>query len=819
MNWQLTEFILKGIYLGLLVLVAMLGPAWSDIATIALCAAGGLVLCLGIAGYTKVREGYRIKGRLAGFILFLILENPGLVYTGLLLGLGLGAYAIFDRDKDNPYMMVPVLGGAALGLVFWFLRHVRDRRIRMWVGLGLAAMLVGGAVAFLHFDPEFMAGQRDMIGYLLLMGLPGFYLLTFAGTVEESEIEIAAMCAALGIGLWILGEKISPTFNSLALALPIALYFLYTRYILPGLRVFKHVLRGLSYARVGRYRPALLALSRAVTLNPENTLARETLWRVHQEMDYDQLANDPETLEVVNFELCLERAGWLLLQGKPAPEHIQEAQRLLNLVAGQRPALLPRCNYWRAVALTHQGRFDEAADALTSVVAALDDTPHRQVILFQAWQLALLLHPELKRRVGTPVLALPGRRLEAIAAVEGQLALRPDDPSAWDLKRLLYSELTEADYDGGVAPGKTADHFDYEYTHQLGLALIEDKDRWRRGCEYLRLAAYGLPARAPLLFLRLAQAHEKANDPAGALENYRRAKQAARAVGPANLSADDRQALFAAVKQRGEQAQAAGRLDDAIDDFKFYSQYERAGLETYRTLAELFEQKSKQAPHQAEEPLWLALNCTEHALTYDSKDKDLLARKDRYYYSVTPDQLRRRVDQVYKWFDVDYCKQKARWALERTNGDLDMLDWASHLSELAQIVEPASLSVKVLRARILRQRGEIEQTVALLEEIRNNKPEKFANAEEEEAWYLAHRLLGDLYVDERPDQAVLCLQEFRKSPKSGANTMFNLGRAYENLGDRVRAARCYEQVTAFEGNPLVHEAHDALDRLRQAMNP
>jgi tetratricopeptide (TPR) repeat protein len=154
--------------------------------------------------------------------------------------------------------------------------------------------------------------------------------------------------------------------------------------------------------------------------------------------------------------------------------------------------------------------------------------------------------------------------------------------------------------------------------------------------------------------------------------------------------------------------------------------------------------------------------------------------------------------------------------LERASSDLDMLDWASHLAELAEAAQPGSLAVRVLRARLQRVRGEIDQAVAILELVRANKPEKFVNSEEEEAWYLTHRLLGELYLDDKPDQAVLCLQEFRKSPKSGANTMYNLGRAYENLGDRVRAMRCYEQVIAFEGNPLVYDAREALDRLRGA---
>jgi tetratricopeptide (TPR) repeat protein len=213
----------------------------------------------------------------------------------------------------------------------------------------------------------------------------------------------------------------------------------------------------------------------------------------------------------------------------------------------------------------------------------------------------------------------------------------------------------------------------------------------------------------------------------------------------------------------------------------------------------------------------MALHCAEHALSYDAKDKDLLDRKDRYYYSIQPDEVRQRRESVRLWFDADYCKEKARWVLQKgDNSDLNLLEWAGHLAELAQAFDGTNLSARVLRGRVERIRGETEKTLALLEEVRNNKPEKFATDEEEEAWFLAHRILGEMYVDEKPDQAVLCFQEFRKSPKSGANTLYNLGRAYENLGDRNRAMRFYEQVIAFEGNPLVYDARDALDRLRGA---
>lgn len=817
MRWEQTEFLLKGIYLGLLLLVGLQGPTWAQIAVVGACMLGALALCLGVAAYRKLREGYRVRGRLAGFVLFLILENPGLVYTGLLVGLTLGAYTQL-KERDDWQMIVPVAGGAALGLVFWYLRHVRRRDVRRWLSLALAMLLVGGAIAFLNFHPEAPTEQiKQTIGYLLLLGIPGFYLLTFASVVEESEIEIGAICAALGVALWIFGEQSSPYTGSAALFIPLAVYFVYTRRVLPGLKVFKHTLRGISYARVGRYRWALVSLGRALQLDPDNRLARDHLWALHQEMDLDQLLADPETLAVVNYELCLERVAWLLLLDRPKAEHAQEAHKLLDLVESQRPELKPRCRYWRAVAFTHQREFEGAAAALESVLAApAEDSPQRRAVLLSAWQLALLLHPEMKRRVGEPLVKQPDRRLEAIAACERQITFKADDPAAWNLKRLLYSELTEDIYHAATE-GKAVNDFDYGYCEQLGLALIDKANDWQRGAEYLRLAAVGQPARAPALYLEIAQAHQKAGDGAGYWANVERAKQIGRAVGPASLAEADRTALFAAVKQLADHAREQGDVDRALDSLKFYTLNDRAGVETYRALAELFEQRAgtRTSPKEKEDDIWWALNCTEHALSYNAKEPDLLARKDKYYYSVSPEEVKARWDQVRLWFDVDYCLNKARWVLDQKNVDLDLLDWANHLADLAQAAKPDSLSAKVVRARVKRLRGEISEALALLEEVRTGRPEKFPSGEEEEAWFVANRLLGEMYLDENPAQAVECLRVYQKHPKSGATTLFNLGRAYENLGDYPRAAKCYEQVTAYEGNPLVYEAQDALYRVKQ----
>ncbi len=770
-----------------------------------------------MAGLAKVREGYRIRGRLLIFTLFLLLESPTLVYAGILGGTFAGIVWVRQLLGEQPRLnelFLPALGGGAIaGLAFGSLRQVRHRLTRIGLILALAAGLAGGLLYWLgqlgDLAHKYKLDDQTVFAVQILLSIPFFYLLTFAGHEEESEIEIGLMCASLGLGLGILTYDYYQ-YRSLAFLLPLAAYFGYTMRVLPGLRVLKHAFRGLSYARIGRYRRALQAFRRALQLDPNNRLARDGFWDVHRSLDLDQLADDPPTLALVDLDLCLQRAGSLLLQPGPSAAQLEEAHRLLDLVLRLQPNMRPSVDYWRAVAHTHARRFDEAAKELEHLLDPSHygpGNPQRHNVLLSAWQLALLLHDELRRRVGQPQLALPNRRMEAIATVERHLADNPDDQTIWGLKRMLYQDVTEQEYNTFAGEGIAAAHFDHEYVQQLGLALIDDNARWQRGGEYLRMAARGLPSLGPTIFVQIAQAHQRAGHIEEARHNYELAKRAGLAAGQKNLADAERQAYFATVKLLGEDALARGDLDAAIENYHLYSESERAGLETLRTLANLYEKKGDALS---------AMRVTDQALVYNPKDKDLLDRKDRYYYSVMPEQLGARLESARPWFDIDYCVRKARSILDSRYTDVEWLDVAHHLIQLALVMKPDSRAVKVLLAKVLLRYGERDRALATLEEVRNPKPEKFANGEDEDAWYQSCQLLGDLYLEVgQPDLAVPCLVDFRQSSKSGARTLYKLGQAYEQLGDRARAAKCYKQVTAYEGNPLAPDAYDALNRLQQ----
>jgi tetratricopeptide (TPR) repeat protein len=807
------EYVCKGIFLGLLFFVALQAHSWSDAETVTLCLLAGLGASLAIAGFDKVRAGYRLQGRLAAFFFFLLLESPTLVYAGILLGLAAAAKLIGKEDQGQ-LLVFSVAGGAAVGFVFWLVRHLPNKWARFGVILALAAGIPAAGIYWLHVD-ESLVPDRTMFGYMLLIGIPFFYMLTFAGRAEESEVEIGAMCAALGAGMYLI--NLTPSLRSIPFIFPLAIFYVYTVRFLPRLRVFKYALRGHSYANIGKHRQALQAFRRALALDPKYKLAREGLWTVHRAMDLTQVERDPEMLALVDVNVCLERVAGVLLAGKPPAAKMQEVQHLLQLVERQQPNKRPVALYWRCVADLHEQKYEQAAAALKAVIdpAGYEPRdPERRSVLFQAWQLAVMLHPEMQKRVGGPQLAEPGRRMEAIAAVERHLEASPEDPGAWDLKRILYSNLTEADYAAAVGEGKAAAAFDHGYAQQLGLALINDRDRWPRGSEYLRIAARGMPATGPSIYTQIAQANQRGGNMDAALQHYLLAQRVGRSVGPQNLSAEEQAAYFAAVKFLADSAVTRGDLDTAIENYHLYTENERSGLETLRTLAGLYEKK------QDQRSIGNAIRVVEIALVYDGKDKDLLDRKDRYYYSLEPAELQARLETLGKAIDVDYCITKAKTILDGKYSDdteQQMLHWGLHLAELARVVRPESVQVRWLCARARLRRGERDEAVAILEGIRNKPPEKMSG-DDADAWYEVNRRLGYLYLDElsRPDLAIPCFTEFRKSSKSGADSLYRLGQAHEAIGDLAKAKRFYEQVTAYEQHPLAPEAREALYRLQSS---
>ncbi|MGF1580433.1 MAG: tetratricopeptide repeat protein [Gemmataceae bacterium] len=814
MRWQQIEFLLKGVLLGLFVYLAVFEPpaTWNELGHVGIVLGIGIVSMFLFATALKLREGHRFLGQPVRFFLFVLLDSPGAIYAGTLLGAMIGIFTL-DREPNNALLGGCVGGGAVYGLLLYIAQRFH-RYIRFWLGFVLIIATVGVAMGVVNAVetsyPTYLTAQiKAMIPFVLLLGLPFYYLLTFTSLSEESESDIAAICSVIGVAFWFFWWKGNQDneFKYLSMLFPIALYYVYTRNILPSVRVSKHLIRGVCYGSVGKFKLALAVLQRASEIDQKSELAQEALWDIHRLMDFDEVAKDSETLSLIDFEVCLQRSGSLLSR-PPSAVDLIEARKLLDFAGQQHPELEPRCDYWRTVAFLHEKKFDEAAERLTAVLAEHStDNPHQQVMAFSAWQLALVGHPEMKKRVGSVQIQNPKQKMEAIAAVERELAANPEDEAAWAMKRMLYADLREFDYDLVAPEGGGAVLFDHKYAEELGKAMMGDPTKWRRAVEFYRIAARGDLENAPKLYVDIAKISDQHGDTEGAWRHYELAKEVGDKVGPQNLSKGSRDVYFQVVKMLAGVAREDGDFDRAIALYRKYAEAKVDGRETHRILAELYEQKGD---------VWNALLQTEHGLTF-GKDQDLFDKKDKYYYSVMPDDLRKRREEVQKLFDTDYCLQKSRFLLDKQGDDLTILDWSEHLLSLAQVMNPENLTVRVLRGRIKRARGENKEAIDVLEDVRTNKPDHFPSKDEEDSWYLACRVLGDMYLNNNPEKAIECFTEFRKSNKSGGDTYYKLGVAYESLGDYKKAKACYDQVLVWPNHPLAGQAQDGLSRLKQAV--
>src|SRR5262245_33049538 len=333
------EYILKGVFLGLLLFVAInaLGaptdPSWTETQRIlntvgrtALFMAAGLVAALVIALIRQFRDLGKLATNPLGFFIFLLLENPFFIYCGIVLGLGTAAVTGPEAaGLPDGLMWYCVGGGAVLGYGFGEMRLIKDNWYRATVPV--AAMIVIGYLLAEKLPTVIELGpaQKNMLAAHILMGLPFFYLLTFTGVAEESEVEIAALCGALGLSIDLLG--FAPwNMPALGFLLPVTLYFVYAVYVLPGLRVFKHTLRGYSYMQPGTIDPALIEFRRALQLDRKNQLAQRGLWHLHKTLDLDAVARDPRILEMLDPNQVLSRVGELLSE-RPTQAKVDESAK------------------------------------------------------------------------------------------------------------------------------------------------------------------------------------------------------------------------------------------------------------------------------------------------------------------------------------------------------------------------------------------------------------------------------------------------------------------------------------------------------------
>ncbi len=816
-DWSPFEFLLKGIYLGLLLFgatalgfsepISWLGFGWLVVAPWA-----GVAVAIALIAWTQ-RKTLNRPGPAIAKLGYLVLENPQAIYAGLLLGTAGGCFSLAEHlgEARVGWDLLLLAIAALLGFLLALVRFIPDRLGRVIV-LTLAGSLISGGLVWLYLQglDQFKPLSHPLVaGLALLAGLPGFYFLGFVGLTDESEGEFALICAVAAVGLWLFPID-HPAFRSIVSMGPVIAYIFYTARVLPGIRVFKQAFRGFNLESVGKKKRALLAYRRALGANPAHAWAGSSYWNLHRNLDIEDLRADPDWQKLVDVKLCVQRAGEILGGAKPAETALLEAKSLLALSRELRPTLEPIILYWEAVAALHEGNVDEAIRLLGPVLETgrFDpENPARKEILVRAWLLALQWHPGLRQRLGEIELAKPLRSMEAIAAVEDHLRSFPEDADVWSLKRVLYSGLTEAAYlealKNGFPQGSLCD---IEYLQEIGKAKLDQENDWQRGGEWLRIAAKECPPEAPRFLVEMAKAADRHGDAALSLAHFQQARDKSLELGWKNLSPAAQAVYFKVVKYLAEHATFAQQWDEALKDWQYYAESTESGLETQRQIAQAHEALGEPLP---------ALLAVEKGLVYSPKDADLLARKDRYYFSVMPKQITDIAESVKPFFDANYCLRQAQKVL---NGQLDGPEWvevAGHLLELLLALYPEHLAGRVAMARFALRMGDRDRCIAMLESVREQKPTSWISGADEEAWDLGNQLLGDLYLETgKPREAIQCLADFRKTSKSGTKTLWKLGQAFEALGDSRKAIQFYEQITAYEGNPMVYEAEEAVRRLK-----
>src|SRR5438094_45929 len=113
MRWPLSEYVLKGVFLGLLLCAALAAPDPSAAGRVGLWLIGGLAVGLVVAAGPKLAQGFRPAGRPLTFLLFLLLESPVPVYAGSVLGLAAGVFSL-TPDENRQLLAATVGGGAVL---------------------------------------------------------------------------------------------------------------------------------------------------------------------------------------------------------------------------------------------------------------------------------------------------------------------------------------------------------------------------------------------------------------------------------------------------------------------------------------------------------------------------------------------------------------------------------------------------------------------------------------------------------------------------------------------------------------------------------
>lgn len=801
-RWLLSEYLLKGLYLGLACQAALSVQSFRDVAIVVSGTLAAPLLVI-IVALMRRRSGVAAKGDTFAKIILGLIDHPFLIHAGIPIG---AAASFIYLGWSLPYTLLAAAIGLSIGAGIYALVALRKRVLRrgaMTVALLAVLGLVILAVSSGRFAP---AGSGGVVAVSLACSALVLYLLTFSGRSEETELDIGMICLLLSLALG--SVDTAPTIRSIVLLGPVGLYVVYCERIRKQFVVFKHVVRGMDQERRGNWRDALIAYRLALKTDPKSELATAGSWRVHRQIDPTQIVGQDDLISLIDPDACLVRATALIRSNQPSKENLSEAQQLLEIVDRREPDRHWTIELRRIDALLAENRVEDArlrAKAVSLVdPRSLSELPAVEVeSLFQLWT-NLLRQPELLS-VGTALLEEEQAVFDVIAVVEERLSREPNDPSARDYKPFLYRKVDRASFDrfrqrwGGEALAR----FDFRYCRDVAMEVAGESPAL--AIELCWIAREGLADEQLSLLFRIAQIKQSL-DPEQAFALYRQIRDEARAKGLSSLSRNEREALDESVKRLALDAEEKGNTSEAITNWEVFATSDRSGVNTRRRLQSLYESIGDRLN---------AIRNLQAALAYDLPDKEaktLRAEKSELYTAITPDELRPRLSEVERFFDFDYCYRRAFELFEAKGTDEEVM----HFIELAEQGGAKQLRlVNFLLGRLHLRRSDDRAAALCFEQTAAEPPKQFRNDEEKKAYFRACRTLGELYVERlgEPEKGIKYLSIFKETPESGADTLYLLGKAYEGAGQWKSARKWYDMVLVYPSHPRAAAARDALNRL------
>lgn len=814
----LYEYAAKGLFLALSATFALSARTFQEAAVVA--GVGFFMIVFALLANsrqavhekkTKRSQGGPFLARLAARLVLAGIEKPATAQFAILLALLAGAIVF-----QWPFRLLVAAStvGVLAGTALFFLLGFRQRWARLVLGVMLMAAIAGTAKLAIDHSLAIAAGPPAVRATALVIAMFFFYVFLFVGRAEETELELGILCAGLALAI---GQFQLPLpMRGFVVLIPLGLFVVYCERIRKNLIVFKHVLRGIGFEQQGNLREALVAYRAALDTVPKSDLASAGYWRVHRAINLADLADDREVLELVDPRVCLERAQALLSRSDLSDaKSVDDAAKLLDIVAFRRPDLHYTILRERFRVARVSGKLDEAAAIARGLVrcrplnlTVLAD--HEAESLFQLWILALK-DPGLA--AGTLQTVERGEDLFSLLAVlERRRRQWSADPDANAFQPFVYARLSFDVFQQYVDanPDDALDWFDFNYCWQMARSAAQSEveaDR-RAAIGKLRIVELGLPEQSLLIWGELADVYASLGS-ANADDWRGRIREFALAVGPRNLADRQREVYFDAVRELGRSARSAGNASAAIDNYWLYADSPKSGVETLRILREL---------HDAQGDPIGAIRAVESALAF-SLDKaareDWLAEKSRLYSHVTPADVRGRLRDVESFFDFDYCYRRAKALFERDDAD----DEVRHYLELASLGGEALLpGVNTLLGRAHFRAGRHGEAAQCFEAVRARRPARFAGAAQEEEFFTCCKLLGDIYLNHVPDppKAIECLLAYKDYIKSGADTLYKLGCAYEANGQFAHARKWYDMVLVYPAHPRAAAAKEAMNRLKNA---